>query len=66
MKSAFKDEIKSIFNHVWRAFIEANKTAFSGGWEPDFNGLHKTLEALWTSYDILWGTTKKCENKTLS
>ena len=30
-KIGFKDEIKSIFHHFWRAFIEANKFFFWGG-----------------------------------
>ena len=34
-KKSFKDEIKSIFKHFWRAFIEANKTNFLGRWKPD-------------------------------
>ena len=36
-EKSFRDEIKSIFHHFWRAIIEAIKKNFFGGWESDFN-----------------------------
>ena len=35
-KELLKDEIKSIFHHFKRDFIEANKPDFFGRWEADF------------------------------
>ena len=42
MKRAFKGEIKSVFHHCQRAFIEANNFFLFGRQEPDFN--KQTLE----------------------
>ena len=36
-EKSFQDEIKSIFDHFERAFIEANKTIFFPNRESDFN-----------------------------
>ena len=33
-KKGFCDEIKSIFNHFWRTFVEANQTNFLEGEGP--------------------------------
>ena len=33
---SFKDEIKSIFHHFWRAIIKANKEENFGRWESNF------------------------------
>ena len=35
-EKSFQDEIKSIFHHFWRAFIQTNKTIFLREWESDF------------------------------
>ena len=39
-EKSFQDEIKSIFHHFLRAFIEANKAVIFRRWETDFNSTY--------------------------
>ena len=47
-EKSFLDEIKSIFHHFWRDFIETNKKKYFGRWEPNFKNSYFE-EHLWTT-----------------